>query len=62
VKPVLDYYAERTPGSFIEEQEVHLTFHYRNEPEFGSLQSRELHMHLVRFRLAAAANTVILPG
>lgn len=34
-------------GSFVEEKEMHLTFHYRNaDPVFGSIQAKELHLHL----------------
>ncbi|ORX68830.1 hypothetical protein DL89DRAFT_275303 [Linderina pennispora] len=32
------HYTERTPGSFIEEKEIDVTWHYRNtDPEFGSM-------------------------
>ena len=33
------HYTERTPGSFIEEKEINLTWHYRNSDlEFGEWQ------------------------
>ncbi|KAJ2684055.1 Trehalose-6-P synthase/phosphatase complex synthase subunit, partial [Coemansia spiralis] len=36
VLPLFQHYTERTPGSFIEEKEVDITWHYRNtDPEFG---------------------------
>lgn len=37
LKPVFEYFAERTPGSFIEEKELALTWHYRNaDVDFGT--------------------------
>jgi trehalose-phosphatase len=37
IRPLFQHYTERTPGSFIEEKEINLTWHYRNtDPEFGS--------------------------
>lgn len=37
LKPVFEYFAERTPGSFIEEKELALTWHYRNaDVDFGA--------------------------
>jgi hypothetical protein len=39
IRPLFQHYTERTPGSFIEEKEINLTWHYRNsDPEFGSWQ------------------------
>ena len=36
VRPVLEHFVRRTPGSFIEEKEYALVWHYRMaEPEFG---------------------------
>jgi len=50
VKTVFDYFAERTPGSLVEEKEMQITWHYRNaDPDFGSLQARELQTHLDNF-------------
>jgi len=47
VRPILDHYTVRTPGTFVEETEVQLVWHHRNAEEpFGSLQVRELH-HLL---------------
>lgn len=47
VAPIFDYFTDRTPGSFVEEKEIHLTWHYRNaDPDFGSWQARELQLHL----------------
>ncbi|KAJ1830681.1 Trehalose-6-P synthase/phosphatase complex synthase subunit, partial [Coemansia sp. RSA 2703] len=49
VLPLFQHYTERTPGSFIEEKEIDLTWHYRNtDPEFGLWQANELKMNLER--------------
>jgi trehalose 6-phosphate synthase/phosphatase len=43
VWPVLEHYVDRTPGSFIEEKEFALVWHYRMaEPEFGDWLANEL--------------------
>ena len=43
VLPVLEHYADRTPGSFIEEKEHGLVWHYRlSDPEFGDWVANEL--------------------
>lgn len=47
IRPLFRHYTERTPGSFIEEKEINLTWHYRNaDPEFGSWQAAELQVNL----------------
>jgi len=47
IRPMFDYFQTRTPGSFFEEKEMHLTWHYRNaDPTFGSIQARELLLQL----------------
>ena len=47
IMPFFRYYTERTPGSFIEEKEINVTWHYRNaDPEFGEWQASELQMNL----------------
>ncbi|KAJ3145866.1 Trehalose-6-P synthase/phosphatase complex synthase subunit [Geranomyces michiganensis] len=47
IRPLFQHYTERTPGSFIEEKEINLTWHYRNaDPEFGGWQSAELQINL----------------
>ncbi|KAJ2159406.1 Trehalose-6-P synthase/phosphatase complex synthase subunit [Coemansia sp. RSA 552] len=49
VLPLFKHYTERTPGSFIEEKEVDLTWHYRStDPEFGLWQANELKINLER--------------
>ncbi len=43
VRPVLEFYMDRTPGSFIEEKEYSLVWHFRNsDPELASIRAREL--------------------
>jgi trehalose 6-phosphate synthase/phosphatase len=43
VFPVLDHFVERTPGSFIEEKDFSLVWHYRmSDPEFGEWLANEL--------------------
>lgn len=47
IRPLFQHYTERTPGSFIEEKDMNLTWHYRNaDPEFGSWQAAELQVNL----------------
>lgn len=52
MRPTMDLYGQRSPGSFVEEKTHTLAWHYRNvHPELGFIRSRELldnlH-HLVR--------------
>ncbi|MGI9107052.1 MAG: bifunctional alpha,alpha-trehalose-phosphate synthase (UDP-forming)/trehalose-phosphatase [Pyrinomonadaceae bacterium] len=43
VLPVLEHFVDRTPGSFIEEKEFSLVWHYRmSDPEFGEWLANEL--------------------
>jgi len=43
VKDLLEVYTDRTPGSFIEEKDHSLVWHFRKtEPELGSLRSKQL--------------------
>ncbi|MCA1612668.1 MAG: bifunctional alpha,alpha-trehalose-phosphate synthase (UDP-forming)/trehalose-phosphatase [Acidobacteria bacterium] len=43
VYPYLEHYADRTPGSFVEEKEFSLVWHYRmSDPEFGEWLANEL--------------------
>ncbi|KAJ1506003.1 Trehalose-6-P synthase/phosphatase complex synthase subunit [Coelomomyces lativittatus] len=60
IRPLFQHYTERTPGSFIEEKEVNITWHYRNaDPEFGAWQAAELQMNLEKI-LSHLAVSVIL--
>lgn len=52
MRPTMELFAQRSPGSFLEEKTYTLAWHYRNvDPELGFIRSRELldslH-HLVR--------------
>ncbi|RPI46068.1 MAG: trehalose-phosphatase, partial [Bacteroidetes bacterium] len=43
VKPLLEYYVDQTPGSFIEHKNFSLVWHYRNaDPDLGVQRSWEL--------------------
>lgn len=43
IKPILEVYADRTPGSFIEEKEFSLVWHYRKaDPKLASMRATEL--------------------
>jgi trehalose-6-phosphatase len=47
IQELLQHYTERTPGSFIEQKEINITWHYLNaDPEFGIWQATELHVNL----------------
>ena len=48
--PILKLYAERVPGTFVEEKEFSVAWHYRNaHPERGTLAARELSDDLLAF-------------
>ncbi len=50
IKPIMNSYAEKLPGAFVEEKEYSLVFHYRkSDPAFAALRVRELMNHLVAF-------------
>ncbi|KAJ3215868.1 Trehalose-6-P synthase/phosphatase complex synthase subunit [Dinochytrium kinnereticum] len=60
IRPLFEHYTERTPGSFIEEKEVNITWNYRQaDPEFGSWQAAELQVNLEKI-LSHMAVSVIL--
>lgn len=43
IKPVLEHYVDRTPGSFIEEKDYSLVWHYRRiDPALATVRSNEL--------------------
>jgi trehalose 6-phosphate synthase/phosphatase len=48
--PILDRYSEKLPGSFVEEKEYSVVFHYRkSDPAFASLRMKELYNYLVNY-------------
>ncbi len=43
IRPVLESFVDRTPGSFVEEKNYSLAWHYRNtDPDFGEKRASEL--------------------
>ena len=47
VRPILEMYADRTPGSFVEEKDFSLVWQYRrSDSRLGELRARELVAHL----------------
>lgn len=61
VRPILEQFAERTRGAFVEEKTAALVWHYRAvEPEFGALQSRELRLHLAE--VLSNTPVEVIPG
>ncbi|SHK02146.1 trehalose 6-phosphate synthase/phosphatase [Reichenbachiella agariperforans] len=61
IKEVLESYVNRTPGSFIEEKDYSLVWHYRKvETGLGELRTRELMSHLKY--LASNQNLQVLEG
>ena len=52
VMPILELYTDRTPGSFIEEKEFSLVWHYRKaDPELAEVRTRELKNALLQFTI-----------
>jgi len=50
ILPLLNHYIERVPGSFLEEKEYSLTWHYRRaDPEQGAMRAKELIDTLIQF-------------
>jgi len=61
ILPVLELYVNRTPGSFIEEKDYSLVWHYRKvETGLGDLRTRELTSHLKY--LSSNSNLQVLEG
>jgi trehalose 6-phosphate synthase/phosphatase len=61
VRPILELCADRTPGSFIEEKEFSLAWHYRRvNPSLGNLRAREVVSDLLN--LTANLNLQVLEG
>jgi trehalose 6-phosphate synthase/phosphatase len=58
---VLESFAAKTPGAFVEEKEAALCWHYRMaDPELGQSQGRELVLHLTSF--LANLPVEVMPG
>jgi len=61
VRPLLEVYVDRTPGSFVEEKEFSLVWHYRKaEHRLGDMRARELANDLIS--LTANLNLQVLEG
>lgn len=61
IKPTLEMYVDRTPGSFIEEKDHSIVWHYRKvETGLGELRTRELSSHLKY--LSANSELQVLEG
>jgi len=61
IRPILEFYVDRTPGTFIEEKNFSLVWHYRkSDPELGAMRARELKEELTSF--IANHNLEILEG
>jgi len=61
MRPILEVCVDRTPGSFIEEKEFSLAWHYRRaNPRLGTLRARELVNDLLN--LTANLNLQVLEG
>jgi trehalose 6-phosphate synthase/phosphatase len=59
--PILEMYADRVPGAFVEEKEFSLVWHYRiADQEQGTAAARELADHLQAF--TANIDLQVLPG
>jgi trehalose 6-phosphate synthase/phosphatase len=61
VRTILRDFAERTPGSLIEEKTAGFAWHYRSaDPEYGAVQAKELSLHLST--VLSSVPVEILPG
>ena len=61
ILPILEYYVDRTPGTFIEEKEFSLVWHYRRvDNKLASVRSIELKNDLLHF--TANLNLDVLEG
>ncbi len=61
IRPILELYVDRTPGSFIEEKSFSLAWHYRkSNHELSTVRARELKDDL--FDLTANLNLMVLEG
>jgi len=59
--PIISLYTDRLPGSFIEEKEFSIVWHYRkSDPELASIRAKELIDDLVHF--TANIDVLVLQG
>jgi len=63
IRPILELYVDRTPGSFIEEKEFSLVWHYRKaDPELAQLRARELRDALLHITGAYSIKVGLSPS
>ena len=61
IRPVLESFVDRTPGSFIEDKNYSLAWHYRNtDPDFG--QKRTMELNTVLTSLIANDDLTVMNG
>ena len=61
MRPLLESYADRLPGSFVEEKEFSIVWHYRAaDPELGAVRAKELADDLMNF--TANVDVQVLQG
>ena len=61
IRPVIEVFVDRTPGSFLEEKNFSLAWHYRKcDPEMGTLRANELKDELTS--MIANRNLEIMEG
>ncbi len=61
VRAILCEFADRTPGSLVEEKTAGFAWHFRSaDPEFGAAQAKELRLHLQT--MLANVPVELLPG
>lgn len=61
IRPVIEFYVDRTPGTFIEEKNFSLVWHYRKaDPDLGNLRAIELKDELTS--LVSNLNLEIMEG
>ncbi|MFC1529022.1 bifunctional alpha,alpha-trehalose-phosphate synthase (UDP-forming)/trehalose-phosphatase [Candidatus Latescibacterota bacterium] len=52
IRPILENYMDRTPGSLIEEKDYSLVWHYRkSEPDLATIRARELKEEILHFTM-----------
>jgi len=62
LRPILETYVDRLPGSFVEEKQYCLVWHYRKaDPELGPLRAQELVDSLMAFT-GNISSVQVLPG